>query len=260
MDDEIVIKKLARIMIEKMDYTVIKNGNPDYYMEDGLISHHNCSDQNDPAFKAAYARGKAACPAGSLLYGPWRVHTALWAAGQAMRLEGEFVECGVNWGFMSSAIMKYYNWNSKGRKFYLMDTFGGLVDSQINETESVKKRQDQNEKWLKSGIYVTDVAPVKKNFSEWDRVIFVQGLIPDTLSQVDAQKISYLHLDMNCAYPEVQALRYFWDRIVHGGIILLDDFAYHGYEAQHVAITELCKELGTQALSLPTGQGLIVKN
>ena len=39
---------------------------------------------------------------------------------------GDFVECGVNKGFLSSAIMEYLDWNSLDRGFYLLDTFAGL--------------------------------------------------------------------------------------------------------------------------------------
>jgi hypothetical protein len=36
----------------------------------------------------------------------WRVHVALWVARAASRVSGDFVECGVNAGFTSSAILE----------------------------------------------------------------------------------------------------------------------------------------------------------
>ncbi|EUA32977.1 methyltransferase domain protein [Mycobacterium xenopi 4042] len=35
------------------------------------------------------------------------------------------------------------------------------------------------------------------------------GAVPETLGQVDARTVAFLHLDMNCAAPEVDALRFF---------------------------------------------------
>lgn len=53
---------------------------------------------------------------------------------------------------------------------------------------------------------------------------------PETLDQIQSTSISYLHLDMNCAPPEIAAIEFLWSRwLVPGAIILLDDYAYHGY-------------------------------
>ena len=45
------------------------------------------------------------------------VHIALWVASRCARLEGDFVECGVNYGLNSSAIMHHLNWNKLGKNF-----------------------------------------------------------------------------------------------------------------------------------------------
>jgi hypothetical protein len=55
---------------------------------------------------------------------------------------------------------------------------------------------------------------------------------------VTSQQVAYLHLDMNCAPPEVAALTYFWDRLVAGAPVLLDDYAYHSYTPQRLAMDE----------------------
>jgi hypothetical protein len=76
---------------------------------------------------------------------------------------------------------------------------------------------------------------------------------------VDANPVAFLHLDMNCAYPEIEALRYFWPRISSGGIVLLDDHARKDYEHLGDAMDALMRSLNTEIVSLPTGQGVIVK-
>src|SRR6187431_759588 len=73
------------------------------YVEDGLITVHSDIFREEPRFLQAYARGVQS----SRGFDPhfrWRVHTALWAAQTSLRVSGDFVECGVNAGFMSSAI------------------------------------------------------------------------------------------------------------------------------------------------------------
>jgi hypothetical protein len=187
----------------------------------------------------------------------WRVHVALWAASNAVRAEGEFVECGVNAGFISSAIMEYCNWNQTGKQFYLIDTFSGPVLSQYSECEIAAGRLSIAEDALRRGAYVTQLDRVRANFSDWRNVSVIQGAVPDILDKVDFDHVAFVHLDMNCAMPERAALEFFLPRIAPGGIVLLDDYTYMGHDAQRRAIDEVASRFQTIVLALPTGQGLI---
>src|SRR3954452_2315021 len=93
-----------------------------YYAEDGLYTIHNQSFRRNSQFRAAYARAVQASR-GVDQHLEWRVHVALWAAATALRAAGDFVECGVNAGFLSSAIMRRLNFAALPRKYYLLDTF-----------------------------------------------------------------------------------------------------------------------------------------
>ncbi len=88
----------------------------------------------------------------------------------------------------------------------------------------------------------------------------MQGAVPEVLERIPFNKIAFVHLDMNCALPEKAALEFFFPRLCKGGMILFDDYTYSGHEAQHIAIDDAARNLRTQVLSLPTGQGLIVKD
>src|SRR6185437_4723634 len=57
-----------------------------------------------------------------------------------------------------------------------------------------------------AGAYVTDLERIRQNYGEWDRIVIVQGSVPACCKAVDAEAVEFLHLDMNCAYPEVEAL------------------------------------------------------
>jgi predicted O-methyltransferase YrrM len=100
---------------------------------------------------------------------------------------------------------------------------------------------------------------VRANFGQWRNQRIVVGAIPETLDQVDARAVAFMHIDMNCAPPEVAALRHFWPRLSPGAVILLDDYAYRGYEEQRIAMDSLASELGVSVCALPTGQGLILR-
>jgi hypothetical protein len=232
---------------------------PGAYAQDGLLSIHSHAFMQDPRFNAAYARGVKAIGGADLYRFHWRVHIALWVASIGSRLDGDFVECGVNKGFVSSAIMEYLDWNSIGRDFYLLDTFAGLDDRFVSASERESGSLEKNAKSLESGFYVTGADSVRANFAQWPRAVIIEGAIPETLTQVTSQQVAYLHLDMNCAPPEVAALTYFWDRLVAGAPVLLDDYAYHGYTPQRLAMDEFARTHGVVICSLPSGQGLIIR-
>ena len=227
------------------------------YDQDGLRSIHNHEFMDDPDFRKAYERGVRA--AGDDYGWHWRVHIGLWAAACAARLEGDFVECGVNRGFLSSAIMEYLNWDSLGKHFYLLDTFRGLDERLVSPADRASGAVEKNTKSLASGFYVQGIDEVRANFSQWKNVSLIEGPIPETLPQVRADKIAYLHLDMNCSPPEVAAIQFFWERLVSSAFVLLDDYAYYGYLSQKLAMDQFAREQGIKILSLPTGQGLLVK-
>ena len=178
----------------------------------------------------------------------------------AARIPGDFVECGVNAGFLSSAILSYLDWNRLGKRFYLVDTFEGPVLRQFSREEIDSGRIAVAQEALSAGAYVTDLERVRRNYAEWSRIEVVQGCVPEVLPAIDtSNRIAFLHLDMNCGFPEAAALRYFWPFMSPGGIVLFDDYAYFGCEAQARAIDEAAAALRAEILVLPTGQGMVMR-
>jgi macrocin-O-methyltransferase TylF-like protien len=249
----------ARRTVARGLYALVRTIAPVAYAQDGLISVHSHAFMQDPAFIEAYARGVRAIGGTDTYQWHWRIHIGLWAARVASRLEGDFVECGVNKGFLSSAIMQLLDWNSLDRDFYLLDTFEGVVERSVSVTERNAGALRRNADNLRRGFYVRGVDGVRANFAQWPRARIVQGPIPDTLDQVTARQIAYLHIDMNCAPPEVAAVTHFWERLAVGAPVLLDDYAYLGYTPQRLAMDDFARSRGATVCSLPTGQGLMMK-
>lgn len=251
--------RAARRSIARSLYALVRSAVPRTYAQDGLISVHSHAFMQDSKFIRAYARGVKAIGGTDSYQWHWRIHIGLWAANVASRLDGDFVECGVNKGFLSSAIMEYLDWSSLDRDFYLLDTFAGLDDRFVSDRERDVGAIQKNAEDLRSGFYVNGADSVRANFAQWPRARIIVGAIPETLAQVKAQRIAYLHLDMNCAPPEVAALAYFWDLLVAGAPVLLDDYAYLGYSQQKLAMDDFARERDVAICSLPTGQGLLIK-
>ena len=237
-------------------YAVLRSS--DHYMQDGLHTVHGDHFRREAPFQEAYGRGIQASRGVDPAI-EWRVHVALWAASTALHVPGDFMECGVNAGFISSAILERLHWNGLGRKFYLVDTFAGPVLAQYSQQETESGRRAVAERAVAAGAYVTDLARIRANYSEWPAAVVVQGVVPDVLSKLNLGSLAFLHLDMNCAYPERAALEYLWDRLSPGAVVLLDDYSYLGQQEQTLALDAAASAVGVEILTLPTGQGLIVK-
>ena len=227
------------------------------YDQDGLTSVHNHDFMADSSFISAYQRGVSA--AGVDYNWHWRVHIGLWAARTSVCLDGDFIECGTNAGFMSSSIMYDLKWDETGKHFYLLDTFRGLDPKYCSEQEIKEGILEKNKELKDSGFYIQSVEGVKKNFSEWENHTIIEGAIPETLEKIKADKVSFLHIDLNCAPPEVAVLDFLWGKLVAGAIVLLDDYAYSGYHNQKYAMDDYACSRNVSIVSLPTGQGLLIK-
>jgi O-methyltransferase len=64
---------------------------------------------------------------------------------------------------------------------------------------------------------------------------------------------------MNITEPEIAAANYFWDKIVSGGVIILDDYGFTAHINQKLAFDAWAAQKNVKLLSLPTGQAIIFK-
>lgn len=149
--------------------------------------------------------------------------------------------------------------NRLGKTFWLLDTFTGIDRRYVLDGEVEIGRMEENRQLIEVGLYAMAPEPVIANFAEWERVRVIAGPVPETLPQATPEKVAFLHIDMNCAPPEIAAITHFWDRLVPGAVVVLDDYAFHGYPQQHAAMNDFAASRGVRVLSLPTGQGMMLK-
>ena len=230
-----------------------------------LISGHNADFMNDPLFDEASRLATDALrgsPQWQLdIARSWNVYVCCWAASHAKNLPGDFVECGVHRGMISRAVIHYIDFNNTGKTFYLADTFCGIPEEQVTEEEKkfyaslgCDVVSHHNKHYYNKDCYDA----VKETFKDFN-VKLIRGKVPDTLPQIKAEKVCYLSIDMNTVAPEIAAVEYFWDRMVPGGIIILDDYGWDWHKPQKEGFDEFAKRKSVQILPLPTGQGLIIK-
>jgi O-methyltransferase len=195
---KLIRKILPNKLIRLLDFNYLYNQFT--YRKDGLYTLHNCNFIEDADFKKSYLAGKSTGSWGNHDI-EWRTHIVLWYAKYAFQFDGDFVECGVNKGGLSRAIVEYLNFNDVNKSFFLFDTFAGFDFSLLLE----------NEKDKYSGVvhYGDTYEYVKSVFQDFPFVQVIKGSVPQTLTNVEIRKVSFLSIDMNCVLPELAALDFF---------------------------------------------------
>jgi hypothetical protein len=226
------------------------------YAEDGLISQHVCDFMRDSKFLASYSSARDGVPWSHPGEIRFRAYVACWAAQHALNLDGDFVECGVGHGIYSRTVCDYVDFEKTGRRFFLFDTFAGIpTDTSLTDAE--RRTAEIFNKTHYSGDML---GRAKKKFSKFSNVQLVPGIIPNSIDNIEIDKIAYLSIDMNNAAAEIGAIRKLWDRLVPGAIVLLDDYAYgKEFMDQKRAWDIFALEKGVPILTTPTGQGMIIR-
>jgi hypothetical protein len=222
------------------------------YADDNLIALQRAAGfLKDDRFRTAFFANARSNQERSLA---WRLHTLTWAAEHCLRIDGDFVECGVYRGFSFGVIADYLRWEEVDRRIYLYDTFQGIPDAYNSEGHSNKVHEEET-KFDKDSIYNS----VVERFKKYPNVTIVKGIVPDSFVQACPARIAFMHIDMNSSKSEIAALDALWDRVTPGGVVVFDDYGWSGYAAQKVSEDAWMMARGYRILELPTGQGLIIK-
>lgn len=224
---------------------------PIRFVKDSVATSNNCDFLEEPGFKKAYALAQATSPWKGFEM-QWRTYIVCCLAEIASKLPGDFVECGVNTGAYSRALIDYIDFNKTGKTFYLFDTYEGLVPSQITDEEKKAGVGD----YLSTYTNVYD--QVLNTFAAFNTKI-IKGMVPDTLPLCKSEKVCYLSIDMNVVAPEIAAAHFFWDKLVSGAVMILDDYGFPAHIAQKKAFDAFAKEKNVPLIYIPTGQAIIFK-
>ncbi len=215
---------------------------PGYYLGDNLFTWaRNNSLLEDAQFRSAW-ENNVANDADSAI--AWRRYILACSAYHCVQLSGDFVECGVYIGTGIKTVIDYLGGTSFPRTFWGYDTFDyNPVPGHAFEGQG-------------EGLF----EKVEKRFEDYPQVKLIKGLLPDSFSVGKPESIAYLHIDLNSAEGELAVLEHLFERVVSGGIIIMDDYEWAGfYRKQKKAEDPWFAERNYRVFPLPTGQGLIIK-
>lgn len=167
-------------------------------------------------------------------------------------LIGDIVECGVFKGTGLMAWLKILNMNESNsiRKVIGFDFFNpGFVENLEDETdrktmEQVFTRTDSAAGELTEQGIRNKIILAGFNESRFE-------LVPGDISITSAEyaknrpgfRISLLYLDLDLDKPTYDTLVNLWDRVVPGGVVVFDEYAYHSWSESN-AVDRFVEEKG----------------
>ena len=214
-----------------------------YHFADNLLTWgRNMSLLEDAAFIEAWRANIESQSDEAIV---WRRYVLVCAAYHCVQLDGDFVECGAYTGVGMKTVLDYLGGTQFPKRFFGYDAF---------EHDASMANHAMPE-------HGADLYPrVLAKFADYPQVTLVKGLIPQTFEVAAPDQIAYLHIDLNQAPAEVATLDHFFDRLVPGGILILDDYEWSGiYRPQKLAEDEWFEARRYRVMPLPTGQGLVIK-
>lgn len=162
-----------------------------------------------------------------------------------LRLDGDLAECGVYKGASAYLMCKMYSNSSK--QIHLFDSFEGL--SAPNEKDG---------DYWKSGSLSSPEELVIETLRECVNYKIYKGWIPERFNEVADKNFCFVHIDVDLYTPTLESLKFFYDRLVKNGIILLDDYGFKSCPGAKEAADNFFKDK-EPIIKLTTGQAFIVK-
>jgi predicted O-methyltransferase YrrM len=123
------------------------------------------------------------------------------------------------------------------------------------------EQQSDIDKRRLGGFEDTTIDTVRSYLSGFYNVQLYEGIVQEQSSNVNDCRFSMVHIDVDIYAPYVYCLEFFSDRLVRGGIIVLDDYGFLTCPGAKRAADEFMLSRGRdfRMIHLLTGQAVIVK-
>jgi O-methyltransferase len=167
----------------------------------------------------------------------------------AANLPGDFVEAGVWRGgscmLIAEALLAF---DASSRRIFLFDTFAGhpRPDAEkdidiwgnraIDEWQRTRTKGDDNHgQWANASVEEVRANLALTGYPA-DALVFVKGMVEETVQDVDPRMIALLRLDTDWYESTRAGLEHLYPRLVSGGVLIVDDYGH--YKGQQLAVDE----------------------
>lgn len=165
-------------------------------------------------------------------------------------LPGDIVEVGVFKGSgiaTFSKILEIYCPNSI-KKIIGFDIFNPDMSKIILEKDNNIDKNNMNIIYSRINEKDRTYNAVKERLNNMkinNNVVLIEGdveeTLPDFVLNNPGQRISLLYIDVDIERPTYNALKYLWDKVVPGGIIVFDEYEYHKF-SESCGVDKFLKE------------------
>ena len=91
----------------------------------------------------------------------------------------------------------------------------------------------------------------------YENVQIIKGEFPESGKEITDKKFCFVHLDVDLYKSTIDSLRFFFPKMILGGIILMHDYHSDGIQK---AFREFRNENDIQVIELTGSQAIIIKN
>ncbi|MCA9201973.1 MAG: TylF/MycF/NovP-related O-methyltransferase [Pirellulaceae bacterium] len=165
-------------------------------------------------------------------------------AASTITMDGDLAEIGVYEGSTARLLCAL-----KGDKqLHLFDTFEGLPEG-TTETEKFLYRKNQ---------YLCSLESIQEYLKGFDNVHYYKGFFPDSAVDLDPdRKFCFVHMDVDLYQSTLDCLKFFYPRMLPGGIMLSHDYSVLAGVEQ--AFREFLADKPERLIELPTTQCMLIK-
>jgi FkbM family methyltransferase len=162
--------------------------------------------------------------------------------------DGSLVELGVFKGHFSAVL----GWFARrhGRRLYLLDTFEGFPEGDLDGDENLAK---------KTAFRDTSLQAAKETVGDDPLFRWIAGAFPGSATEeLLSDRFCFVSLDCDLYEPMRAGLRVFWERLVPGGMIFVHDYSSNHWPGATRALDEFLNEHAAGSVLLPDKSGTIV--
>lgn len=167
------------------------------------------------------------------------------------RIPGDIVECGCYRGasayFMATEV-------PSDVPIHLFDSFEGL--SKVGAEDAGPCGGDS---YWSAGDLATNETAVRATLNSFQNVRIYKGWIPARFPEVADRDFRLVHIDVDLYQPTLESLKFFYERVNPGGVIIIDDYGFTTCPGAFRAATEFMQGKPEYVLHMPTGQGVIIR-
>lgn len=165
-------------------------------------------------------------------------------------LSGSVAELGVYRGDFARRINEAFS----DRKLYLFDTFEGFVESDLKDemSKSLGKRHFAN----------TSIDLVLSKMPYPQNCVIKKGWFPQSASDdeiLEKEQFCFVNLDADLYEPILSGLKFFYPKMVSGGVILIHEYFSNGYVGVRKAVSEFMEDFNLKSYQkFPIGDNLSI--